>query len=153
MGKYTIFYLFENPRRGMEARNFTTNVPKNSRSQIVFRTDIFSKIVVGCPCLLLSWKCVVNVDCPSHRWPKLTTGARTWLVLAVLCYNGYLQRLVWDVNGFKIDLPYCLFAFFVVCRRLRPFGSGVFGELALFWCSVYIPYKPMSSVMGSCLCK
>ena len=108
---------------------------------------------VICSCLLLSWKCVVNVDCPSHRWPKLTTGARTWLVLAVLCYNGYLQRLVWDVNGFKIDLPYCLFAFFVVCRRLRPFGSGVFGELALFWCSVYIPYKPMSSVMGSCLCK
>ena len=28
MAKYTIFYLFENPRRGMQARNFTTNVPK-----------------------------------------------------------------------------------------------------------------------------
>ena len=28
MGKYNIFYLFENPRRGMQARNFTTNVPK-----------------------------------------------------------------------------------------------------------------------------
>ena len=23
----------------------------------------------------------------------------------------------------KIDLPYCLFVFFVVCRRLRPFGE------------------------------
>ena len=28
MGKYTIFYRFENPRRGRQARNFTTNVPK-----------------------------------------------------------------------------------------------------------------------------
>ena len=45
------------------------------------------------------------------------------------CYvtNGYLQRLVWDVNGFflkerkngmllnKIDFSYCLVVFFVVC--------------------------------------
>ena len=28
MGYYTIFYMFENPRRGRQARNFTTNVPK-----------------------------------------------------------------------------------------------------------------------------
>ena len=28
MGNYTIFYMFENPRRGRQARNFTTNVPK-----------------------------------------------------------------------------------------------------------------------------
>ena len=28
MGNYTIFWMFENPRRGRRARNFTTNVPK-----------------------------------------------------------------------------------------------------------------------------
>ena len=28
MGNYTIFLMFENPRRGRQARNFTTNVPK-----------------------------------------------------------------------------------------------------------------------------
>ena len=28
MGKYTIFYMIENPRGGMQARNFATNVPK-----------------------------------------------------------------------------------------------------------------------------
>ena len=28
MGNYTIFYMFENPRRGSQARNFTANVPK-----------------------------------------------------------------------------------------------------------------------------
>ena len=43
MGKYTIFYLFDKPRRGMQARKFTTNVPKildlkSSSEQIFFRT-------------------------------------------------------------------------------------------------------------------
>jgi len=28
MGNYTMFLMFENPRRGRQARNFTTNVPK-----------------------------------------------------------------------------------------------------------------------------
>ena len=28
MSNYTIFQMFENPRRGRKARNFTTNVPK-----------------------------------------------------------------------------------------------------------------------------
>ena len=28
MGNYTIFQMFENPRGGRQARNFTTNVPK-----------------------------------------------------------------------------------------------------------------------------
>ena len=49
MGKYTIFYLFENPRRGMQARNFTKNVPKilnlkSSSEQIFFR-----KLSLGAP--------------------------------------------------------------------------------------------------------
>ena len=37
MGNYTIFQMFENPRRG------------NSRSQIVFRTDIFRKLTLDAP--------------------------------------------------------------------------------------------------------
>ena len=49
MGKYTIFYMFKNPRRGMQARNFTTNVPKildlkSSSEQIFFR-----KLSLGAP--------------------------------------------------------------------------------------------------------
>ena len=47
MGKYTIFYLFENPRRGMQARKFTTNVPKIL--DLKFRTDIFRKLTLGAP--------------------------------------------------------------------------------------------------------
>ena len=41
-----VWYV-ENPRRGRQGRNFTTNVPKNSRSQIVFLTDIFRKLTLG----------------------------------------------------------------------------------------------------------
>ena len=49
MGNFTIFYMFENPRRGRQARNFTTNVPKildlkSSSEQIFFR-----KLSLGAP--------------------------------------------------------------------------------------------------------
>ena len=49
MGNYTIFYMFENPRRGRQARNFTIKCSENSRSQIVLRTDIFRKLSLGAP--------------------------------------------------------------------------------------------------------
>ena len=50
MDNYTIFSMFENPRRGRQARNFTTNAgSENSRSQIVFRTDIFRTLTLGAP--------------------------------------------------------------------------------------------------------
>ena len=42
--------MFENPRRGQASKKFYNKCSENSRSQIVFRTDIFPKIVVGCPC-------------------------------------------------------------------------------------------------------
>ena len=38
MGNHTIFYMFENPK-----------CSKNSRSQIIFRTDIFRKLTFGAP--------------------------------------------------------------------------------------------------------
>ena len=56
MGNYTIFYMFENPRRGRQARNFATNVSKNARSQIVFRTDIFRKLTLGAPVFIRELK-------------------------------------------------------------------------------------------------
>ena len=49
MGNYTILWMFENPRRGRQAINFTTNVPKilvlKSSSE-----QIFSRILpLGAP--------------------------------------------------------------------------------------------------------
>ena len=73
-------------------------------------------------------------DSVVHRRPKLTTGTRTWLLLAsgvVLqtvftkvcmgCKRFFLKerKNVMFLN--EVDLPYCLVVFFVVCPRLRPF--------------------------------
>ena len=49
MGNYTIFQMFENPRRGRQARNFLNKCSENSRSQIILRTDIFRKLSFGTP--------------------------------------------------------------------------------------------------------
>ena len=65
---------------------------------------------------------------------------------AVLCYKRLFTTASMRCKQFflkerknvmflnKVDVPYGLVVFFVVCLRLRPFWS-VFGELALFWCS------------------
>ena len=66
--------MFENPRIGRQERNFTTNVP-NSRSQIVFLTDIFRKLALGAP-----GRCVV--DHTNHtRLLFLQAVNRQWLIL------------------------------------------------------------------------
>ena len=49
MGNYTIFLMFENPRRSRQARHFTENDPKilelkSSSEQIIFR-----KLSLGAP--------------------------------------------------------------------------------------------------------
>ena len=54
MGNYTTFLMFENPRRGRQARNFTENDPKildlkSSSEQIIFRT-----LSLGAPDLILT---------------------------------------------------------------------------------------------------
>ena len=53
MGNYTIFLMFENPRRSRQARNFTENDPKildlkSSSEQIIFR-----KLSLGAPAISL----------------------------------------------------------------------------------------------------
>ena len=49
MGNYTILYMFEDPRRVRQARNFTTNVPKilvlKSSSEQIFSR----KLPLGAP--------------------------------------------------------------------------------------------------------
>ena len=49
MGNYTILWMFENPRSGRQARNFTTNAPKDldlkSSSEQIFSR----KLPLGAP--------------------------------------------------------------------------------------------------------
>ena len=53
MGNYTIFGGFENPRRGRQARNLTTNVPKildlkSSSEQMFFENCRWVLLNTGC---------------------------------------------------------------------------------------------------------
>ena len=61
MGKYTILYMFENPRRGMQARNFTTNVPKildlKSSSEQIFSR----KLSLGAPVTSLTVLLIISI--------------------------------------------------------------------------------------------
>ena len=65
MGNYTILEMFENPRRGRQARNFTTNVPK-----IVDRKSsseqIFSENCRWLPLLVDLWACSKKSKCKFY---------------------------------------------------------------------------------------
>ena len=49
MGKYTIFLMFENPRRSRQARNFTENDPKILDLKSSSEQRIFRKLSLGAP--------------------------------------------------------------------------------------------------------
>ena len=49
MGNYTILYMFENPRRGRQARNFTTNAPKILDLKSSFEQIFSRKLPLGAP--------------------------------------------------------------------------------------------------------
>ena len=68
--------------------------------------------------------CLRAVMCYKRLFPKARVGCKRFFLKE--------RKNVMFLN--KIDVPYCLVVFFVVCPRFRPFWS-VFGELALFWCS------------------
>ena len=99
--------------------------------------------------LYLKFPTIKTAAAPHTGGPSsIQERGRDSCLRAVLCYKRIFTSLkacmgckrfflkerknVMFLN--KIDVPYCLVVFFVVCPRLRPFWS-VFGELALFWCS------------------
>ena len=47
MGNYTILKMFENPRRGRQARNFTRNVPKILDLKFSSEQIISRKLTLG----------------------------------------------------------------------------------------------------------
>ena len=77
---------------------------------------------------------------------SLQERGRDSCLQTVLCYKWLFTNACMGCKWFflkerksvmflnKIDLPYCLVVFFVVCLNLRPFWS-IFGKVALFWCS------------------
>ena len=95
MGNFTIFQMFENPRRGRHARNFTTNVPKildlESSSEQIFsenwrwvplfrrgfsRQSFCKSILVGKLCMvqsILFCRPVPGFNFPRFPWGPVHT--------------------------------------------------------------------------------
>ena len=63
-------------------------------------------------------------------YKRIHVFTKAWKGCKQLCLKE--KKNVMFLN--KVDVPYCLVVFFVVYLCLRPFW-GVFGKLALFWCS------------------
>ena len=89
MGNYTIFWMFDNPRRDQASNKFYNKCSENSRSQIVVRTDIFRKLTLGAPCMGIG------------KWPYINEVDSNWL-------NGGLRNPIMQftvdpclISGFK----------------------------------------------------
>ena len=103
--------MFENPRR-QASKKFYNKCSENSRSQIVFRTDIFPKIAVGCPCWETgsSFNFAVNSAhtlqiCSLDQW-IFWTPRRTLVICSLRCREVSVEfqihiraRLVHSVQG------------------------------------------------------
>ena len=70
MGNYTILSMFENPRRGRQARNFTTNAPKildlKSSSEQIFSL----KLPLGAPAKFIRETRARIADAYGNRFIK-----------------------------------------------------------------------------------
>ena len=69
--------MFENPRRGRQARNFTTNVPKilglKSSSEQIF----FHKLSLGAP----------EVPLPVHKMPLKSSKEHNYIYVYIYIYS------------------------------------------------------------------
>ena len=128
MGNYTIFQMFENPRRGRQARNFTTKCSENSRSQI--RTNSFRKLTLGAPdqcSVLLFYVFYSKLLKAARKEKKLKQGLEVTAANQLNCYtknmhiiysllNIFIQNLSHLVNMVlaKDILDYCKTIFFIL---------------------------------------
>ena len=72
MGNYTTFLMFENPRRGRQARNSTENDPKILDLKSSSEHIIFRKLSLGAPDMLLHAKKQANTYTNTIKeWERL----------------------------------------------------------------------------------
>ena len=82
--------MFENPRRGTQARNFTTTqFSENSRSQIVFRTDIFQNLKLGAPDMIFIIGPDIIINLPKGRGREKVRDRDRSNFFRELLYNQY----------------------------------------------------------------
>ena len=86
MGSYSIFEMFENPRRGRQARNLTTNVPKI----LDLKSSSEQKFSKNCR-WVLEYLCMFSLSFTASRaapFPWYSAGGRKKTVLFPAHYQG-----------------------------------------------------------------
>ena len=111
MGNYTILYMFENPRRGRRARNFTTNVPKIlvlkwSSEQIFSR-----KLPLGAPESLLSHWLAATQSCDSQTWYTFFCSNSSQFYTYTPDILTCICNCVYQVHGLWMSWQFPLFFF------------------------------------------
>ena len=104
--------MFENPRRGRQARNFTTN----ARSQIVFRTDIFPKIAFGCPCRLLQFFMAADLG-KTH--PEIWSSLELYFPAMLWFYLLFIYLVALYVSVFWPNRTNLTNSFWVTIRKKK----------------------------------
>ena len=84
--------MFENPKRGRQARHFTKKCSENSRSQIVFPIDIFRKLTLGAPILCLLMRIIVLILASLHLGDQYV---QRFLNPEVVLTSGGLTSIHW----------------------------------------------------------
>ena len=89
---YTIFYMFENPRRGRQSRNFTTNVPKildlKSSSEQIFSENW--RWVARFGRLRAKIKCTCHKQTNLRNWTRLQSETH-WQMFFYLDFRFYFE--------------------------------------------------------------
>ena len=104
--------MFENPRRGRQAsKKFYSKCSGNSRSQVVFRTDIFRKFTLGAPDLRLGWisqtkTVITNGKFLASLPRRLITLQLPKQIVLTLCFNQALSFLPkWSAKYAIVVVP------------------------------------------------
>ena len=106
--------MFENPRRGRQARNFTT-CSENSRSQIVFRTDILQKLTLGAPEV---WSSANTKDSMSNENSVQSSSFAVLLQqkvepsMLLFTSKQSLLRNIFFWRGYMLLVQFLFFSFF-----------------------------------------
>ena len=124
--------MFENPRRGRQARNFCNKCSENSRSQIVFRTHIFRKLTFGAPDVrhLLFTIFVRKTACQKKqisRWPfHLCTVFEASNKFPTIFYDNFVSFLLPRLGFFSIKKGNLKFSDSKLWRRVREESKNIY---------------------------
>ena len=83
--------MFENPRRDKQAKKFDNKFSENSRSQIVFRTDFFPKIDVGCPWRAGKWLAETDLTTRSNLYAIIASIHK----LNIFKFHDQASKTLW----------------------------------------------------------